>query len=58
MVANQERDLVTSHLFRAGRPKTAAPDCPGATSSVALAEKALQAVLAEMPHVLPFEARG
>eukprot|EP00913_Durusdinium_trenchii_P011741 g11027.t1 len=28
-----------------------------ATSSVALAEKALQAVLAEMPHVLPFEDR-
>ena len=28
----------------------------GATSSQASAEKALQAVLSEMPHVLPFEA--
>ena len=30
-------------------------DSRGATSSQASAEKALQAVLSEMPHVLPFE---
>ena len=32
-----------------------ASDIRGATSSQASAEKALHAVLAEMPHVLPFE---
>ena len=41
-----ERDPSRSRLAR---------KIQGATSSQSLAEKALQAVLAEMPHVLPFE---
>ncbi len=42
-------------MFKWSRPSKMAFLCAGATSSQASAEKALQAVLEEMPHVLPFE---
>ena len=44
--------------FTSARPRSLfhLPKCQGATSSQSLAERALQATLAEIPHVLPFEA--